>query len=1104
MSMIHKTEQSSLRHWVEDNLHALVGFSDRTLAEFCIALAKRHAKSDASALHALTAKLQAQGLPSNEATHQFAASLLKALPHNNNQQQARQPNVGKQEEQDALAMARKSRTYSLVTAEEGDDDDEKDDKDDRGQGLNATDKNKNRNLRRTRSDAKYEDSSNDQRLNKGKELFSASRKRAWQDDDHATNTIDNSGEKNAEASNDTARLADLEAKAEFERRLKERDEARIRRLAEQKIPKAELEENARRKAAQLDAAKDSSIVQDLRKYSRQEYLKKREEAKISDLEAEIEEEERLFQGQRMSEREMRDLEYKKQVLRLAKEKKRHLEELERDDNYHMPAAYDLAGGESNARRYEVLTARYHEAEEEAIAKGETPWAQQEAFEMEQIKKAVGSREVQGARQTISQSAEYDFVFEDQIEFIMDAMLSGEGKTGEIGILESAEEAAARERAQREEEKRSAFQRLQEERRNLPMFAYREELLKAVEEHQIIIIVGETGSGKTTQIPQYLYEAGYGKIGKIGCTQPRRVAAMSVAARVAQEVGVKLGNEVGYSIRFEDCTSDKTVIKYMTDGMLLREFLSEPDLASYSCMMVDEAHERTLHTDVLFGLVKDIARYRPDLKLLISSATLDAEKFSEYFDYAPIFRIPGRRYPVDIMYTKAPEADYLHACVVTTLQIHVTQPPGDVLIFLTGQEEIEAAEELLKQRTRGLGSKIAELVIAPIYANLPSDMQAKIFEPTPPGARKVVIATNIAETSLTIDGIKYVIDPGFCKQNSYNPRTGMESLQVTPISKASALQRAGRAGRTAPGKCFRLYTAWAYQNELEDNTVPEIQRTNLGNVVLLLKSLGINDLVNFDFMDPPPTETMFRALEQLYALGALNERGELTTLGRKMAEFPVDPQLAKMLIASEQFGVSEEVVTIAAMLSVGSALFYRPKDKGMHADNAHKAFHRGGVGDHIALMNVFNGWAETNFASQWCFENFVQVRSMKRARDVRDQLLGLMERCEIEMVSNPGDIDAIRKSVTAGFFYHTANLQKNGSYKTVKNPQTVCIHPSSGLSESLPRWVVYHELVLTSKEYMRTVSEIKPEWLVDIAPHYYSKKEIMDQATKKMPKILGKA
>lgn len=332
----------------------------------------------------------------------------------------------------------------------------------------------------------------------------------------------------------------------------------------------------------------------------------------------------------------------------------------------------------------------------------------------------------------------------------------------------------------------------------------------------MIIEGETGSGKTTQVPQFLHEAGFTKDGKkIGCTQPRRVAAMSVSARVAVEMGVKLGNEVGYSIRFEDCTSERTILKYMTDGTLHREFLSEPDLASYSVMIIDEAHERTLHTDILFGLVKDIARFRPDLKLLISSATLDADKFSEFFDNAPIFRIPGRRFPVsrifirfrldyflitlssfqvDIYYTKAPEADYIDACVVSVLQIHATQPLGDILVFLTGQDEIETCHEMLQDRVKRLGTKLRELVILPVYANLPSDMQAKIFEPTPPNARKVILATNIAETSLTIDNIVYVIDPGFAKQNNFNSRTGMESLMVVPISKASANQRAGRAGK----------------------------------------------------------------------------------------------------------------------------------------------------------------------------------------------------------------------------------------------------------------------------------------------------------------------
>jgi pre-mRNA-splicing factor ATP-dependent RNA helicase DHX16 len=886
---------------------------------------------------------------------------------------------------------------------------------------------------------------------------------------------------------------DQEEKEEFERRLKERDEQQTRKLVERKLSKEELRDIERRQEAEK-AEDKAAVVNELRKASRREYLKKREEAKLEELEQEIEDEKYLFEGENLTDKERAELEYKERVLHLAKERKKQLDELEHDDAYHMPTAYDEGDKQGAEKRYDVLTARYQSQDDAALE--ETPWGQQDALEREQISRAVVSI---GAKDKKRKQDSYDFVFEDQIDFIVDSYMKGEILDKE----ETKEERLIREREEREAEKRSAFEQIQADRKKLPMYPYRDSLLEAIAEHQVIIIVGETGSGKTTQIPQYLYEAGYHKLGKIGCTQPRRVAAMSVAARVAQEMGVKLGNEVGYSIRFEDCTSEKTQVKYMTDGMLLREFLSEPDLGSYSCMMVDEAHERTLHTDVLFGLVKDIARFRPDLKLLISSATLDAEKFSEYFDYAPIFRIPGRRYPVEILYAKAPEADYLHASAITALQIHVTQPAGDVLIFLSGQEEIETCEELLIQRTKGLGTKIGELMICPIYANLPSDMQARIFEPTPPGARKIVIATNIAETSLTIDGIKYVIDPGFCKQNSYNPRTGMESLQVTPISKASAMQRAGRAGRTSPGKCFRLYTAWAFQHELEDNAVPEIQRTNLGNVVLLLKSLGINDLINFDFMDPPPSETMFRALEQLYALGALNDRGELTTMGRKMAEFPVDPMLAKMIIQSEKFGVSEEVATVAAMVSVGASVFYRPKEKAVHADNAHKAFHMGNVGDHIALLNVFNGWAETNFAAQWCYENFVQVKSMKRARDIRDQIIGLMERCEIDLKTNVGDLEGIRKAITSGFFYHTASLQRNGSYKTVKSPQTVHIHPSSGLSELMPRWVIYHELVLTSKPMMRVVTEIKPEWLVELAPHYYSSKEIMDKAAKKLPKVQGR-
>lgn len=375
-----------------------------------------------------------------------------------------------------------------------------------------------------------------------------------------------------------------------------------------------------------------------------------------------------------------------------------------------------------------------------------------------------------------------------------------------------------------------------------------------------------------------------------------------------------------------------------------------------------------------------------------------------------------------------------------------------------------------------------------------------------------MATNIAETSITIDGIAYVIDPGFVKQKTYNPRSGMESLVVVPCSKASANQRAGRAGRIGPGKCFRLYTAWAYENELEDNTTPEIQRTNLGNVVLLLKSLGIDDLIHFDFMDPPPSETLIRALELLYAIGALNDRGELTKMGRRMAEFPIDPMMSKTLLASEKYSCSEEIVSIMAMLSVQNSIFYRPREKQVLADQAHKSLWRPG-GDHLTLLNVWNQWTELNFSTQWCYDNFIQPRSMKRARDVRDQLVNLMDRVDLTLISNPNPHDTvpIRKSITSGFFYNAAKLQRSGeSYRTIKQNQAVLIHPSSSLFQDNPRTVLYYELVLTSKEYMRQVLDIEASWLLEAAPHFYREQDLTDGDKKaidskhKMPKAIGKA
>lgn len=317
---------------------------------------------------------------------------------------------------------------------------------------------------------------------------------------------------------------------------------------------------------------------------------------------------------------------------------------------------------------------------------------------------------------------------------------------------------------------------------------------------------------------------------------------------------------------------------------------------------------------------------------------------------------------------------------------------------------------------------------------------------------------------------------------------------------------GRAGRTGPGKAFRLYTKWAYEHELNSYTVPEIQRTNLASVVLMLKSLGINDLMHFDFLDPPPAETIIKALEHLYALGALNDRGELTKLGRRMAEFPCDPQTAKMIIKSEDYGVSNEIITIAAMLDVNGAIFYRPKGSEKEADNARKNFERSGVGDHIALLNVYNEWSENQKSLQWCRQNFVQEKSLNRAEDIREQLVNLCSRVEVEIKSDVNNLIAIRKAICEGYFMHTAKEQKSGSYATTRHRHTTNIHPQSLLfdKEPKPEWVLYHELVFTTKEYMRTVTVIDAKWLMEIAPHYVGNLKLEIEENKlKMPKNTGK-
>ncbi|KAF5273704.1 hypothetical protein FQA39_LY07394 [Lamprigera yunnana] len=627
----------------------------------------------------------------------------------------------------------------------------------------------------------------------------------------------------------------------------------------------------------------------------------------------------------------------------------------------------------------------------------------------------------------------------------------------------------------------------EQRRYLPVFAVRQELLNVIRENSVVIIVGETGSGKTTQLTQYLHEDGYSKYGMIGCTQPRRVAAMSVAKRVSDEMGTQLGDEVGYAIRFEDCTSENTVIKYMTDGILLRESLREAELDHYSAIIMDEAHERSLSTDVLFGLLREIVAKRHDLKLIVTSATMDSSKFSLFFGNVPTFTIPGRTFPVETLFSKNPVEDYVDAAVKQALQIHLQPPSGDILIFMPGQEDIEVTCEVLTERLSEI-ENAPELSILPIYSQLPSDLQAKIFQRSPEGIRKCVVATNIAETSLTVDGIIFVIDSGYCKLKVYNPRIGMDALQIYPISQANANQRSGRAGRTGPGQAFRLYTERQYKDELLVTNVPEIQRTNLANTVLLLKSLGVEDLLQFHFMDPPPQDNILNSLYQLWILGALDNTGILTKLGRQMAEFPLDPPQCQMLIVSSQMGCTEEILTIVSMLSVPS-IFYRPKGREEEADSVREKF-QVPESDHLTYLHVYNQWKQNNYSSHWCNEHFIHVKAMRKVREVRQQLKDIVIQQKLQIESCGTTWDVVRKCICSAYFHQAARLKGIGEYVNLRTGMPCHLHATSALFGlgNTPDYVVYHELVMTAREYMQCVTSVDGHWLAELGPMFFSVKE----------------
>ena len=650
-----------------------------------------------------------------------------------------------------------------------------------------------------------------------------------------------------------------------------------------------------------------------------------------------------------------------------------------------------------------------------------------------------------------------------------------------------------------------YYKLLKKRKSLPVWSSRKQILDLVEKNRIVIIQGETGSGKTTQIPQFLLDAGY--YGGIVCTQPRRVAAMSIAKRVSQEMEVELGEQVGYTVRFDDKTSKNTLIKYVTDGLLLKEATTDHTLKKYQIIIIDEAHERTLATDILFGFLKELMEKRKELKLIIMSATFDIEKFQNYFD-APLAIIKGRTYPVDIIYLSSPTDDYVDCAVKKVIQINKAEKPGDILLFLTGEEEIESACQQIRDGIEELGDEVGYANVIPIYSTLPPYLQEKIFEPPPETnprgikGRKIVVATNIAESSITIDGIVYVVDPGFTKQKVFNPRGKMESLLINIISKENADQRAGRAGRTKPGKCYRLYTEESYEKELKKSSIPEILRSNITSVVLNLLKLGINDLVHFDFIDPPAPETMMRAIEMLNYLGAMDDDGKLTELGSQMNQFPLEPELSKMVLAGVKYKCINDMLTLAATLSVKSP-FLRPRGKENEADSKKYQFTHH-TGDHITLIMAFNSFKKNEFTKDWCRDNFINFRTMKAIDNVRGQLADILTKMNIVVPQNDYNNEIkgkrerrIIKSLISGYFSQVAHLESAGYYITVKDNQYVFIHPSSYLHGSRKAtWVLFQEFVLTSKNYIRTVTEIQPEYLLQVAPHYFDLQNMTGYAYKR--------
>lgn len=649
--------------------------------------------------------------------------------------------------------------------------------------------------------------------------------------------------------------------------------------------------------------------------------------------------------------------------------------------------------------------------------------------------------------------------------------------------------------------------LLKDRQTLPIYKSRVKVMEHIKSNPVTVLLGETGSGKSTQLPQLIYA--HGENERIAITQPRRVAAINLATRVADEMGVSLGGRVGYSVRFQNRSNPRdTHIKYLTDGMLMREMMLDPKLSKYTTVILDEAHERTVITDILMGLLKQLrASSRPDLRIIIMSATLDAEKFSKFFDDAEILYVEGRKYHVDRFYVNSTIEDVVDGVIQTACQTNLAEPSGgDILCFLPGQDDIDRCVEKIESIAEHMPKTAPLMVPIPLYASLPNNLQQRAFQKlgavpgTKRSQRKVIFATNIAETSVTIPGVKYVIDSGLRKIRVWKPVLGLDSLLTCAISQASAQQRMGRAGREGPGgKCFRLFTEDTYMNDLIKQTEPEIVRCDVASTVLTLKNLGVANVLEFPWLEPPSMQAITSSLYQLYQLGALDDNGEITNLGRQMALLPLAPSLSAILIKaagskenSSTQQLLDTILDITACLSVDD-LLVTPRPNERDEINAKKAelFSRGvQYGDLIMLADMYKLYQEipSNARREWCKSVGINFKAMKTVVPARDQLVrylrGILPWLKDISDSNPEEKvfvspEEILQCFLEGYRANVALGQSDRRYRTIGNGgQVLSIHPSSMMFGARVEAIMYLDYVFTSKAYARCVSSIDPKWLLD--------------------------